>query len=218
MYVTMKESLTARDQEEQLHTHHYKKTSDVVLRPLMMILIKFFLSVNLIWFGRETAASHRCMYVCMYSSPVKTKPEIGVQCYIESMEVLTQTNAQETSIPINFLPPDYFFFPPREKSVPNDDRWPHRTDYTDWLLLLLLRSHSTFKLPKKKQKTREKTVSATETVVGSPFLSFLQTPVCLSPPITYLKANENTKHKKKGSLNTIIFPFLLPLCFFSWLH
>ncbi len=48
MYVTMKELLTARDQEEQLHTHHYKKTSDVVLWPLMMILIKFFLSVNLI--------------------------------------------------------------------------------------------------------------------------------------------------------------------------
>jgi hypothetical protein len=160
------------------------------------------------------------MYVCTYVLlTCETKAEIGVQCYIESMEILTQTkNAQETSIPINFLPPDYFS-PPREKSVRNDDRWPHRTDYTNWLqLLLLLRSHSTFKLPKKKQKTREKTVSATETVVGSLFLSFLHTPVCLSPPITYLKANENKKHKKKSSLNTIIFPFLLPLYFFSWLH
>jgi hypothetical protein len=31
--------------------------------------------------------------------------------------------------------------------------------------------------------------------------------VCLSPPITYLKANENTKHKKKGSVSTMIFAF-----------
>jgi hypothetical protein len=40
----MKESLTVRDQEEQLNTHHNKK----VLQPLMMMLIKFFPSANLI--------------------------------------------------------------------------------------------------------------------------------------------------------------------------
>jgi len=176
-----------------------------------------FRQFDLIW---ERDSSIPQMYVCMYVLlACEDKSWDWRSVFLESMEILAQTkNAQETSILINFLPPDYFFFPPREKSVRNDDRWPHRTDCTDWLLFLLLRSHSTFKLPKKKQKTREKTVSATETVVGSPFLSFLQTPVCLFPPITYLKANENTKHKKKGSSNTIIFPFLLPLCFFSWLH
>jgi hypothetical protein len=45
----MKESLTMRDQEEQLNTHHNKKAFDVVvLQPLIMMLIKFFPSVNLI--------------------------------------------------------------------------------------------------------------------------------------------------------------------------
>jgi hypothetical protein len=80
-----------------------------------------------------------------------------------------------------------------------------------------------FQITKKEtENKRKKTVSATEPVVGSPFLSFLQTPVCLSPPIiTYFKANESTKHKKeKAHINTIIFPFLLPFMFlfFSWLH
>ncbi len=70
--------------------------------------------------------------------------------------------------------------------------------------------HSQITKKETENKTK-RTVSATEPVVGSPFLSFLQTPVCLSPPIiTYFKANENTKHKKrKGSsyqYNNISFP------------
>ncbi len=69
------------------------------------------------------------------------------------------------------------------------------------------------------ENKKKKTVSATEPVVGSPFLAFLQTPVCLSPPIiTYFKANENTTHKKeKAHIYTIIFPFLLPFIFLSFL-
>jgi hypothetical protein len=75
--------------------------------------------------------------------------------------------------------------------------------------------HSQITKKETENKTK-RTVSATEPVVGSPFVSFLQTPVCLSPPIiTYFKANENTKHKKEKAhhINTIIFPFLLPFMF-----
>jgi hypothetical protein len=78
-----------------------------------------------------------------------------------------------------------------------------------------------FQITKKEtENKRKKTVSATEPVVGSPFLSFLQTPACLSPPIiTYFKANGNTKYKnEKAHINTVIFPFILPfICFFSFL-